>query len=138
MQAKKRGKAYRNVSAPALVDPSECVFDRQGIPVGEVGPRWGEPENSTVHIHPSLLLSSTERDSEAASNSRLDSNFRLCPVRSLDNDAERRPASSAEREEQVLVLTLVRGAEDSVRSDDFHLDLAISKRGYRAVDGDLI
>ena len=66
MQARKRGKAYRNVSAPAFIDPCECVFDSQRIPVGKVSPRWGEPENSTVRIRPSLLLSATERHLDAA------------------------------------------------------------------------
>ena len=56
-------------------------------------------------------------------------------MRSLHNDAERRPASSAEGEEQVLVLALVRSAEDAVWSDDFHLDLVVHHVDQRKVSG---
>ena len=46
-------------------------------------------------------------------------------MRRLEDDAECGSTSTAESEEQVLILTLIRGAEDTVRSDYLHLDLVV-------------
>ena len=47
-QLARKRKAYRGVSAPSFIGPSERVFDSEGIPVGEVGLRWGEPEHGAA------------------------------------------------------------------------------------------
>ena len=118
------GTTYRNVSAPAFIHPPERVVDCKTIPVGEVGPRRCEPENSTTtRSATSTLCNQCERYLDAVENLRLDGDLGLCSVRSLHNNTERRPAATAECKEQVLVLALVRGAEDAVGCDDLHLDL---------------
>ena len=123
-QNERREKAYSNVPAPAFIHPPERVVNCKAIPVGQVGPRRCEPENSTTtRSATGTLYEQCERDLDAVENLRLDSDLGLRPVRGLDNDAERRPASTPECEEQVLVLALVRGAEDAVGCDDLHLDL---------------
>ena len=71
----------------------------------------------------------------AAEHSRLDGKLGLRPVSGLDDDTKRRPASPAEGEEQVLVLALVRGAVDTIRGDDLHLDLVAHHQHERRFIG---
>ena len=57
-------------------------------------------------------------------------------MRRFDDHTERATATATQSEEEVLVLTLVCGAEDAVGSDDLHLDLVVRHvHGPKEVSG---
>ena len=75
------------------------------------------------------LAHARPRPHEVRRHSRLERHARLNLVRGLDNDAKRGSAAATEREEQVLVLALVRGAVHAGRRYDLDLHLEFRREG---------
>ena len=110
--------SFTHRNALSTVRPYQSA---RSVPVGVNLKTALKPVRPPVRI----LYDQCERDLDAVEHLRLDGELGLCPVRGLHNNTERRPAPTTKCEEQVLVLALVRGAEDAVGRDHLHLDLFV-------------
>lgn len=121
----RQSATYNDMSAPAVVRPLERVVHGQSVPCPYVSRRFGrEFEDGTVIMsgEREFVIHGGYRRGEDG-HGRLDGEPWLSAVCRLNDDAERRTSSTAEGEEEFLVLTLVRCAVDAIWRDNLDLDL---------------
>ena len=112
------------MTAPALYCPLIRAVNHERVPLSKVSGRArGELEHGPG-TEIKALVSVPLTAHMLKPSLRLDRESRLDPVRGLHDDTKRRAAATAQREEQVLILALVRSAVHAVGCDNLDLHLA--------------